>query len=82
MTWKLIDSDTPTDQWILLKGGLTSEDNYTKDLTDLDLQRPVVGRLSKKWDTWEIDTSWDIGYWDGEWRTTYNNPTHWMELPI
>lgn len=81
MSWKLIDENTPIDRWILLKGGTTTEDNYTEDLTEADMQRPVVGKMSEEWDAWDADTSWDIGYWDGAWRTTYHNPTHWMEVP-
>ncbi|QJA43035.1 hypothetical protein [Phaeobacter phage MD18] len=81
MSWKPIDENTPTDRWILLKGGTTTEDNYVDELTDADMQRPVVGKMSDEWDTWEADASWDICYWDGAWRTTYHNPTHWMEVP-
>lgn len=82
MTWLPIGKDTPKDEWILLKGGTTSEDNYCDDLSEEDLNRPVVGKFDHPYnnDFFNGESEWKFCYWDGDWRTHYYNPTHWKRI--
>ena len=60
--------------WVLLFGGRTS--NYTGDeyfADEGDWYRPVVA----KWD----GGAWVYAGWDSRWRSEYEDPTEWSELP-
>lgn len=62
--------------WILLWGGTTGEEFYLADAPPADVRRPVVGK-------WLVDHNggaWVMCFWDGNWRTGYEAPSHWSPL--
>jgi hypothetical protein len=76
MTWKPIATAPRDGTFVLLKGGDTDEDNADT----AENKRPIVAR----W--WETGAGWGSGWayahWDSDWRSFYENPTHWMEIPV
>ena len=81
MEWQPIETSPKDGTWVLLYGGETTEDDYCD--AGVFKSRPVVGKYSEEYDDiLEASIgSWDICYWDGDWRTGYAKPTHWMPLP-
>ena len=76
--WQPIETAPKDGTFILLTGGTTSEDDYNKE--GVETSRPVTA----KWlnDPYcESDSGWVYDYWDGNWRSGYDKPTHWMPLP-
>lgn len=76
--WQPIEAAPKDGTFILLAGGATSEDDYMERGVKTD--RPVVAF----YDSGDGDVDggyWWMCFWDGEWRTSYENPTHWMPLP-
>lgn len=76
-----IDTAPRDGTFALLFGGLTSEDFYSDDKPPPGVrERPVVA----KWDPSAYgpygEGGWVHTFWDGAWRSTYDNPTHWMPL--
>jgi hypothetical protein len=70
--WQPIDTAPKDGSWVLLRGGHTTEDDYSREGVRVD--RPVTAF----WD--EARKSWAFCYWDGAWRENYENPTHWRSL--
>lgn len=64
--------------FVLLAGGETDEDFYRRD--DGEGFRPVVAKWVPPYRPGGDDGYWAMCYWDGDWRTGYSNPTHWMPL--
>lgn len=82
--WQTINTAPRDGSWLLLGGGKTDEYDYKDEVGEESLRRPVVGRWGCEGynlDTDTDDTFWETSYWDGDWRTGYVNPTHWMPLP-
>ena len=78
--WQPIETAPKDGTWILLCGGRTDEDFYLRD--EPEAQSRIVSAfwlLSPCGD--EDGEEWSVGFWDGSWRTGYENPTHWMPLP-
>lgn len=71
MNWQPIETAPKDGTWCLLGGGMTSEDDYME--TGVNVLRPVTAFFD--------DEYWNMCFWDGSWRTSYENPTHWMPLP-
>lgn len=77
MKWQPIETAPKDGSFVLLKGGTTTEHDYNKE--GVETSRPVVA----KWENYEnalLESSWVFCYWDGAWRTSYENPTHWAKL--
>jgi hypothetical protein len=70
--WQPIETAPKDGTWVLLCGGETTEDTFRTDLDASHTRRPVVGR-------WE--QGWVYDFWDGDWRSGYDDPTHWQPLP-
>jgi hypothetical protein len=68
--WKPIETAPQDGTVILIRGGNTGEEIYDGDRS-LE-QRPVTAFY---------DEGWCVGYWDGDWRTHYEDPTEWCEVP-
>ena len=78
--WQDISTAPRDGTWILLCGGRTDEDFYLRD--EPEAQSRIVSAfwlLSPRGDG--DGEEWSVGFWDGSWRTGYENPTHWMPLP-
>ena len=78
--WQDIETAPKDGTWILLCGGRTDEDFYLRD--EPEAQSRIVSAfwlLSPRGDG--DGEEWSVGFWDGSWRTGYENPTHWMPLP-
>ena len=78
--WQDIETAPRDGTWILLCGGRTDEDFYLRD--EPEAQSRIVSAfwlLSPRGDG--DGEEWSVGFWDGSWRTGYENPTHWMPLP-
>lgn len=74
--WQLVETAPKDGTWVWLSGGYTDEGDgdgrFKPEFTEIDVTRAV----SAKWD--KDFEEWVICYWDGAWRTTYREPTHWM----
>lgn len=67
-------ASAPKDEWILLKGGQLCHEWYGQ---------PEPPFVSAKWyetNGWKL--GWACGCWDGDYRTYYENPTHWAKLNL
>ena len=71
--WQPIESAPKDGTWVLLCGGITDED----DCGGVTVHRPVVAFYGESF----YEDGWWFSYWDSDWRTDYNGPTHWMRLP-
>lgn len=76
--WQPIETAPRDGTWVLLCGGQTTEDDYNDE--GVRKLRPVVAFWeAPRWDGDE--GHWNFCYWDGDWGTGYDSPTHWMLLP-
>lgn len=74
MKWRPI-SEAPMDgSWIIVCGGNPDEEYW---YVTKDIQPMVVA----KWVDSPHKKGWFFAYWDGDLRSEYENPTHWMPLP-
>lgn len=81
MELKPIESAPKDGTWILLVGGETDEDfDGYREVPDCK-QRPVVGSWNEVLRGVDAPGYWVYDYWDGAWRSSYSDPTHWAELP-
>lgn len=75
MEWLPIATAPKDGTWLLLCGGSTDEYRYDVPTDPPDSFRTVTA-------FWESESGgWAISFWDGGWRTYYDDPTHWMPLP-
>jgi hypothetical protein len=74
--WRTIDSAPLDGTWVLLLGGRTNEDDYMS--TGVNINRPVVAFYLPD----PYDPAWVFCFWDGSWRSVYDNPTHWKSLDL
>jgi hypothetical protein len=80
INWQDISTAPKDGTWVLLRGGTTDEEEghelngFQYGASDVDRARPVVA----KWN--EYTESWVYDCWDGDWRSSYKNPTHWVWL--
>lgn len=66
--------------WVLLFGGNSCEDFYNhKQPPEEFLKRPIVARWEPDYDA-DDGGYWVYAFWDGEWRSIYDAPTHWAPL--
>jgi len=72
MEWQPIETAPKDGAWILVMGGKTDEDFYCATKEN---RRPAVVKFCNE------DKDWVMCFWDGNWRTGYQSPTHWMPLP-
>lgn len=70
--WADISTAPKDGTWVLLSGGKTDEDCYAGD--EVNQERPITG-------FYEHGCGWAYDFWDGEWRSWYEKPTHWMPIP-
>lgn len=78
--WQPIATAPKDGTWILLAGGKTDEDFYNPSARAEWLNRAVTAFWHE--DQWfEDGGAWAIAFWDGDWRTYYDVPTHWMPIP-
>lgn len=68
MGWRTIDSAPRDGTWVLLRGGEPDE------LPDQPY--PCVAA----WWSAEFE-AWTFGWFDSNWRQSYNSPTEWMPIP-
>jgi hypothetical protein len=78
MTKHPIETAPKDGTFVLLFGGRTDEE-AEHDVTEAECTRPVVAK-------WEANDGyagggWVFAAWECGWRSSYENPTHWMELP-
>ena len=77
--WQAIDTAPKNGEFIMLKGGKTSEQFYDDEEDKICMARPVIA----KW----IDADgffpgyWSFAFFDGDWRISYDDPTHWRYPP-
>lgn len=78
----------PKNEWVLVKGGLTSEELQTIEehgvnaVLPEDLERLVVAKCIIIYDRGESsEYEWAFAHWDCMWFNTYYEPTHWMLIP-
>lgn len=84
--WQSIDSAPKDGRFIRLKGGVTDEDFYS-DKTDAPCKRrEVVAKWLPDNSAMAlidgVDGHWVFCFWDGSWRQTYENPTHWAPAEV
>ena len=88
MKWQPIETAPKDGTWVLLIGGKTDEDDGSYKKARVNKARPVVafyveGRIY--WDgpnlIYQDEPYWAFSFWNGDWRSGYDNPTHWMPLP-
>ena len=83
MEWQPIETAPRDGTFILLVGGSTDEDFYLLDTAPECCKRPVVGMFKEQsFRDPEDGDYWAYDFWDGDWRSHYINPTHWMPLPV
>lgn len=71
--WKSIEKAPRDGSFMLLSGGKVCESHYgSKDKPPM-----VIGR----WIESKYREGWFYANWDGDWRSEYKSPTHWMPLP-
>lgn len=63
--WQPISTAPKDGTWVLLRGGT--------DYGGEQIGPAVVAFWSGQ--------EWAYAYWDGEWRSCYDNPTEWMPIP-
>lgn len=73
LRWKPIETAPRDGTVVLLRGGKTTEDFYTRNGDERYQDRPVTAFFR--------DGDWLLCFWGGAWRDGYDNPTHWMPLP-
>ena len=73
MNLKPIETAPKDGTWILLIGG------YDVDAGDY-FHMPAVVAFWEPMSKYS-DGAWRYCFWEGDWRSEYCNPTHWMPLP-
>ncbi len=73
VVWRSMES-APKDRWILLKGGNMSDAWYGRD------EPPFTSAIWEPCGDSIADDGWACSCWDGDYRTYYENPTHWSEI--
>lgn len=80
MSWKPIETAPRDGTVILIRGGETDEDMYSEN--DHGRFRALCSRpVTAFWLGNDFHPGWAIGFWDGDWRTYYENPSEWMPIP-
>ena len=70
--WREIESAPRDGTWVLLKGGVLDVEQYADEAGQLP---PCVCAF------WYAPLEcWSFAFWDGAWRSDYENPTHWLPL--
>jgi hypothetical protein len=68
MGWQPIESAPKDGTWILLRGG-DDRENYVGPC--------VAAFFETRGNLYE----WVYSFWDGDWRSSYENPSEWMPIP-
>lgn len=78
MSWQPIETAPKNGTWILLRGGSVDTSVYNPDVVG-----PMNPAVVAFWHIWDFsqNAEWAFSFWDGEWYSSYDNPTHWMPLP-
>ena len=81
--WQPIETAPKDGTFVLLAGGETNEDFYRDSDKPECRKRPVSAFFwcFGLYCDFEEEGAWFTTFWDGDWRSLYNNPTHWMPLP-
>lgn len=69
--WLPIETAPRDGTWVLLAGGRMDDGWYGS----LDEPPVAVGFFVG------VGGAWAVANWDGDWRTFYEQPTHWTPLP-
>ena len=72
--WHPIETAPRDGTWVLLKGGMM--DMEAQYEVDAGSGPPCVAAF---WNA-PMD-AWTFAFWDGAWRSDYENPTHWRPIP-
>lgn len=67
--WQPIETAPRDETWILLTGGIIDYGWHNGDKPPV-----VVGQSAKE--------GWQFAWYDGGYYGEYENPTHWMPLPL
>jgi hypothetical protein len=78
--WQPIETAPKDGTWVLLRGGVVDDfDDYA--VGPVPEPAAIVARwIGEENASYECNV-WGIALWDGDWRTQYSGPTHWMQIP-
>lgn len=71
--WKSINTAPKNGEWVLIRGGGVDDQWYGTE----SVPPAVVAKFVD--DIW--GGSWYFADWDGDLRSSYENPSEWMEIP-
>jgi hypothetical protein len=72
MDWQPISTAPKDETWIIVTGGQPDPGTW---YGSENVPAMVVAM-------WEVEGGyWTFDNWDGDWRSDYLDPTHWMQLP-
>ena len=83
MEWQDISTAPRDGTVVLLCGGEAGDDFSNRELLDPKIVTIVSRPVTAVWVPKHLPYHrgyWAYAYWDSEWRSLYENPTHWMPL--
>lgn len=73
--WQPIETAPKDGSWVLLSGGRQSDPTWY-DQGDVTWPSAAVCRWCDEFESWKMGV-----VWDGDLRSNYDDPTHWIPLP-
>ena len=84
MDWQPIETAPKDGTWVLITGGDVTAAFLSSDPHDLSGGPVVVAYFDPAvnyGDDEKEEGGWLYAYWDSNWRSSFEAPTHWMPLP-